>query len=124
MKVILDTNALIRFFTDDIPEKADLVELLLKKQKRLFVPDVVFPELEYVFSSRYSFRREKIIEIYSFLSSKNNIHITKQARIAIVMYEQTAFDMADCIIAAYSLKGYLASFDKKLLQIEGVKGYF
>lgn len=42
----LDTNILVRFFTNDIPEKAEKVEKLLE-EKSLCIPDVVFPELEY-----------------------------------------------------------------------------
>jgi hypothetical protein len=32
--------------------------------------------------------------------------------------------MANCIIAAESLKGKLASFEEKLLKIEGIKSYW
>ena len=35
MHIIIDTNALVRFFTDDDKTKADLVESLLKNEKEL-----------------------------------------------------------------------------------------
>ena len=124
MRIIVDTSALVRFFTDDIPQKASLVEKLFKDEKGIFIPDVVFPEMEYILIQKYKFPREKLLHIYIFLSSRNNVHVTKEAKNAIAMFEKTKLDMADCIIAAYSMKGSLASFDSKLLEISGINPFW
>lgn len=124
MYIVVDTSALVRFFTDDIPQKASLVEKLLKEEKDIFIPDVVFPELEYILIKRYKFPRQKLLDIYSFLASQENVHTTKEARRSIILFSKTKLDMADCIIAAYSLKGSLASFDKELLDIDGVNAFW
>ena len=79
MRVVVDTNSLIRFFTDDIPEKAEMVEVLLEKEKHIFIPDVVLPELEYILTKAYGFPRGKLVEIYLFLSSQMQISLTKEA---------------------------------------------
>ena len=124
MSVVIDTNAFIRFFTDDDPRKASLVEDLLENETMIIIPDVVLPELAYVLMKEYKFSREKLVEIYTFLSSQNNFYLTNAAKKAIKIYGMSKLDMADCIIAAYSLKGKLASFDRELLQIEGIKGFW
>ena len=125
MKIVVDTSALVRFFTDDIPQKASLVEKLLEEGKDIVIPDVVFPELEYILVNKHMFSRAKLVEIYTFLSSRDNIRLTKEVKAAIEIFSKTKLDMADCIIAAHSFsKGYLASFDKELLDIKGVNPFW
>ena len=124
MRIVVDTSALVRFFTNDIPQKASLVEKLFKEEKDIFIPDVVFPEMEYILIQKYKFPREKLLDIYTFLSSRDNIHVTKETKNTIAMFEKTKLDMADCIIAAYSLKGSLASFDSNLLEISGINPFW
>jgi len=123
MQIVLDTNALARFFTNDIPEKAEKVEKLLEKNS-LYIPDVVLPELEYVLTNHYNTSRGEIITAYRFLLAKKNIHTSPAIQKAVVLFEKTSLDMADCIIAAYSLKGSLASFDRELLRLEGIKPFW
>lgn len=123
MQVILDTSALIRFFTNDIPEKAAKVEKLLE-EKEVLVPDVVFPELEYVLTKGYSSPRNHIVTAFRFLSAQKNIKISSHVQQAIEFFANSKLDIADSIIAAHSLKTSLASFDKELLQSVGVKQYW
>ena len=61
---------------------------------------------------------------FKFLTSKNNLKTTENIKVAVEIYQKTKLDMADCIIAAESLKGLLASFDKDLLKVEKVKAYW
>ncbi len=121
MQVILDTSTLIRFFTNDSPEKAKKVEKLIQEAAEIFIPDVVFPELEYVFDRRYNLPRNKIIEAFRFLAAQNNIKTSPYISEAIKIFEDSKLDMADSIIASQSKRGKLASFDKELLNIEGVR---
>ena len=124
MQTTLDTNVLIRFFTKDIPEKALKAKRLLEEGEDLYIPDVVFPEIEYVLKSKYGVSREKIIEKFEFLVSQGNITVSPQAIHAAIIYAKSKLDMADCVIAAYSRKGSLASFDEELLEIKGVRPYW
>ena len=124
MRIVIDTSALVRFLTDDIPQKANLVEKLFKDKKDIFIPDVVFPEMEYILIQKYNYPREKLLDIYTFLSSRKNIHVTKETKNAITIFKNSKLDMADCIIAAYSMKGSLASFDSGLLGIAGISPFW
>ena len=123
MKIVLDTSSLIRFFTRDIKEKAAKVKLLLEDEK-VVVPDVVFPELEYVLMNEYSRTRDDLVELYRFLISQNNIRTSAVVKKAVAIFSSSNLDMADCIIAAHALKGKLASFDKELLRIEGIQMFW
>ena len=124
MRIIIDTSALIRFFTRDIEEKAQKVKKLLDSDIDIFIPNVVFPELEYVLIKVYGLKREDLDTYFKFLTSKNNLKTTENIKVAVEIYQKTKLDMADCIIAAESLKGLLASFDKDLLKVEKVKAYW
>lgn len=122
--VVLDTSSLIRFFTKDDAKKAIAVKSLFEKEKVIIIPEVVFPELEYVLTELYQVERTKIVTVFKFLLSRSNIKLTRQTRIAIKIFEKSKLDFADCLIVVYSLKGKLASFDKELLLITGVKKYW
>jgi predicted nucleic-acid-binding protein len=119
--IILDTNSLIRFFTDDLPKEAARVEKLLKSEKNLTVPCVVLPEIEYVLMYNYYCKRPDIIQAYEFLLKQPNIHLSKEAQTAISLFIRENLDMADCLIIAEALCNQpyqkIASFDKKMNRI-------
>ncbi len=114
--IVLDTSSLIRFFTGDNKKKALRVKEVLEKNIEIYIPDVVFPELEYVLSGKvYGATRKDIIKAFEFLSSKKNITLSKEISIAIEIYKQTSLDIADCLIVAYGkTKGDIFTFDKQL----------
>ena len=120
MQIVLDTSTLIRFFTNDIPQKAEKVEKLIENEKYIVIPDVVFPELEYVLASAYILPRNKILDAYRFILSRENIKTFPYIKKAAELFGKTNLDMADCIIVAQSGKGKLASFDKELLEVENI----
>lgn len=122
--VYLDTSALIRFFTNDEPQKALQVKKLLEKEKKIYISEVVFPELEYVLAGVYQSSRVKIITVFNFLASRKNIKLNPNIQKAIEIFETTTLDMANCLIVSGSLKGKLASFDKKLLSVKSVNKYW
>ncbi len=125
MTIHLDTNVLVRFFTNDDTPKAIHVRTLLESKHDLIINDVVFPELEYVLqSARYDYTRDDLIRMYKFIVSRSNVSINTEVIYAIALYEKSKLDMADCLIATYSMGDSLASFDKELLKTKGIKGYF
>lgn len=115
--ITIDTNALIRFFTNDIPKKAKQVKKILEED-RVFVPEVVFPELEYVLTNKlYMGSRETVLKAYMFLINLKNIRTTQYTKIATRIYSQNNLDMADCLIIAHSLENKLFSFDEKMKKV-------
>ena len=114
---VLDTSALIRFLTNDIPSKAKKVKDILDSEK-VYIPDVVFPELEYVLLGRtYNSSKKKLLEAFQYLIFNKNIKTSKEVKMALLIYKDNNLDMADCIIIAHATKNQLLSFDKKMLKV-------
>jgi predicted nucleic-acid-binding protein len=122
--VFFDTSSLIRFFTNDEPKKALKVKEVLEKEKKIFIPEVVFPELEYVLRGNYKAGRKKVTEVFQFLIAQPSIKLDKKVKKAVAIFKSSRLDMADCLVAAHSMQGKLASFDKKLLEVRGIKKYW
>lgn len=122
--IYLDTNTLIRFFTKDDLIKAEKVKTLLQKESEVFITNVVFPEIDYVLRKVYDLERSDVATAFRFLLSSSNVKSSIIISKAVSIYEKSNLSMADCIIVAESLKGKLASFDEKLLKVEGVSGYW
>lgn len=114
---VLDTSALVRFFTNDDKAKAAKVKQILESNEKLVVPDVVLPEVEYVLTKLYSTKKPQLIEIFHFLATHKHIKISPQAKVAINIFANSQLDMADSLILAVSLKGELLSFDQELIKM-------
>jgi predicted nucleic acid-binding protein len=124
--IVLDTSCLIRFLTKDDPKKASSVKKLIEGEKQLAIPDVVFPELEYVLQTEtYNASRTNVLKSFKFLTTQKNIQVSKSVKIAVGLYENTKLDMADCLIAAAAIneKGKMASFDNELLKTPGITSH-
>lgn len=116
--IVLDTSALLRFFTNDLPTKAQEVKSILEGKEKILVPNVVFPELEYVLLGQtYQANRQKIIEAFNYLRAKKNVKLTPTMQKAIDLYQKSKLDISDCAIAASALtqKAHLKSYDQELL---------
>lgn len=122
--IYIDTSALIRYFSKDIPQKSQIVFELLKSNKKKYITDAVFPELEYVLREDYSASRLEILGSFKYLDSIPTIKLKPYVREAILIYASSTLDMADCLIASYAMKGRLVSFDEGLLKLPGVKAYW
>ena len=122
--IILDTNLIIRLFTQDNQSQAKKVIKLLETEKELFIPEVVFPEIEYVLSLVYKFNRYAISYYLKSLIALDNIKITQEIAIAIRIYDESNLDMADCLIAAHARGKIIASFDTKLVKASQAHSYW
>jgi len=116
--IILDTSALIRYFVKDDLRKASEVKKLITTKKNIYIPDVVFPELEYVLTgSVYQRTREDVTKTFTFICACDAMTVSSYIYRAVIYYEQSQLDMADCIIASVAHNENIASFDKKPIQV-------
>ncbi len=122
--IVIDTSALIRFFTNDDLAKAQKVKQLLDSPEKIFIPDVVFPELEYVLEDAYGVKRHELEETFQFLTSRPNLKVNSQVIIALEIFKQTKLDFADCLIVAQASGKILASFDKEMVKTIGSTPYW
>lgn len=76
MSYLLDTNILIRYFTEDDKKKAAAVEKLIQSSpKPLVIPDVAIAEIVWVLTSVYGQSREDIISKLGTLITLKSVKV-------------------------------------------------
>jgi predicted nucleic-acid-binding protein len=120
--ITLDTSALIRYLVKDDLAKSDKVRELLKSGQKLQVPDVVILEINFILIKKYSSTKQAVCEGIEFIFSLANVKASDEIKKAAKIYKTNSLSLADClIIAGLEANSQLASFDKKLLKLSGVK---
>ncbi len=121
-KVLIDTNILVRYFTNDIPEKANAVKKLLIKAKNnkiiIVIQSIIIAELVWVFESFYKLKKEKIVKVINALLNTPGVEIIDKSIIlkAIEIYSDKNVDYIDANVMAYAINkniNTVVSFDKK-----------
>jgi len=122
--ILLDTSALIRFFTGDDKVKASKVKRLLDSENDLLLIDAVLLELVFTLLKVYQEPKGRVLEILRFLLSRPNIQINAEVKKSIMYYEDLNLSIADCLILSYGEGNRIASFDEGLLKTKGVKPFW
>lgn len=123
-KVFLDTNIFLRYLTNDVPDKADRVEALLKRAAsgkiRLVTTELVIAEIVWVLESYYELSRGKIAEQVRAILGTEGLEIINGDLVGRAMeyYLADNIDFIDGYIAALMEKKGITeiySYDKKHL---------
>lgn len=122
--IILDTSALIRFFTGDDKKKAKKVKILLESENDLLLIDAVLLELVFTLLKVYKQSKDRVIEILKFLLSRSNIQISTEIKKSIKYYEVLNLSITDCLLLSYGEGKRIASFDSGLLKTKGAKSFW
>lgn len=124
--IVLDSSALVRFFTGDDKIKAGQVkDLLTNPSANLYLPDAVVVELSYVLQKKYFLARAEVVRIFNFLAQLRNLKTTTAFTMAAKFFAETKLSITDCFVAAYANNGHeIASFDGELLKTAGMKGFW
>ena len=107
-RVVVDTNLLVRYLTEDDPAKAMAVDALLKKASqgkiKILLPSVVAAELVWVLESFYQMSREQISELVDAILQTPGIEVQDEAIIlaATRLYGQTNIDFVDAWIIEFA----------------------
>lgn len=124
-RYIIDTNALLRFFLNDIPEQKIATEKLLNQAKYkkiiVIIPQIVIFELHFILEKYYYQGKRKIIEILQSLVSTNYLQ-TESREIfihALMIYKSANVSFVDCFLSSNSKieDADLFTFDKKLKKL-------
>lgn len=100
----LDTNVLVRYFTEDDPKQSKLAravfERRLSKAAPGYISTVVLIEMVWVLTRAYSSPREVVADIVDGLLTSPVIAFENkvQVRKALADYRSTAADFGDCLI--------------------------
>ena len=123
----IDTNIIIRFLTDDVPEKADACEEVFKrearKEERVFITDLVVAEIVWVLESVYGLSKKEIQDkVEKILNTPNLFCLHKDIILgALILYAEKDIDFIDAynalILKEKGIKE-LYSYDRHYDQIE------
>lgn len=100
----LDTNILVRFFTQDdslLSSRSEAILSSLTASDPGWISLTVIAELVWVFEDAYRMKRADVTHILQQLLSKQNIVVEHQAMVrrALYMFSTGKADFADCLIA-------------------------
>lgn len=121
-RAVIDTNLLVRYLTEDDPEKAKSVERLLKRagkgEIRILLPSVVIAELVWVLESYYEMGAGEIAELVGAILNTPGMetqdkHILREA---LKTYDKKRIDFVDAWILEFARERKIKTvytFDKK-----------
>ena len=120
--LILDTNVILRFLLDDIPNQTKIAtEIFVKaKSKRLkvFVPQIVIFEILFALDKYYNFPKDKVIEKVGTLLATPYLNIQDRVvfQDALALFKKKNIDFVDCFLSCKArVDGYtLFTFDRDL----------
>ena len=124
----IDTNVLVRFLVRDDEAQFEKARKLIKREvavgRRVFVSQLVLLETEWVLRSRYSLRKNLIIEAVSGLLDATDVRFEDEPAIeeALFIWKDATADFADCLIGAKNRQlGCRATvtFDAKASKLPG-----
>jgi len=127
MKIVADTNVLLRFVLGDDPKQYKQALEAIEKSEVIVVSNQALCELIWVLRSRYGVLRANIAAMISQLLETKNIVVDSEAVSAGLAAMQSGADFADGVIAyegAWLGGETFVSFDKKAvsaLQRQGRK---
>ena len=119
---VLDTNLLVRYLTEDDPDKADAVEALLDNAShgefRLIIPSVVMAELVWVLESFYKMDQPRIAGLLEALLHTPGLEVqdNRLIRQALEAYRENKVDFIDAWIMTFARQRSIRriySYDKK-----------
>ena len=106
----LDTNILVRFFTNDDPVQSKIANHIMIKERppeeALFVNSIVICELVWVLSRFYKYDRSDIAKVLQFLLQTQEISFDYPNEILMAVQDYTAggADLADNLIGMINQK--------------------
>ncbi|MDP1716439.1 MAG: type II toxin-antitoxin system VapC family toxin [Burkholderiales bacterium] len=101
----LDTNILVRYYTQDDPRQAKIALRILKEEEALFVPRTVLIELYFVlrYGKQYHFEPAQINAVLQHLVGLVNVTIEQaDAMETALRYHQQGIGFADALHLASS----------------------
>lgn len=124
MTVLLDTNILVRHFTNDPPGLAARAGSFLRAAEGLFLVDLVVAEIVYVLESYYEAPRAAVAKHVRSALGSPRIDVADAPVLwrALELYEFQRLDFPEAYLAALAeaTGASVASFDRSLDRIDSV----
>ncbi len=115
--VTIDTNIVVRFLTRDDEDQYQTAKAVFSRQ-RIFIPDTVLLETEWVLRYAYEFSKNAICEAFIKLLGLPNVQVNNPAMIfEALAWQSQGLDFADALhLAAGQDHQAFLTFDKNLIK--------
>ncbi len=126
MSAFVDTNVLVRHLTADPPAMGKRATAFLRKERELFLADLVAAETVYVLESFYEAPRGEVAQAVRSLIAFESIVCVDPALLlrAIEVYETDRIDFAEAYLVACAEStgiGKVASFDRSIDRVDTIE---
>jgi predicted nucleic-acid-binding protein len=126
----IDTNILVRYFTQDNLEQAQIVEQLIDSYatsfNSLFVNNIVMCELVWVLERGYKYSKEEVSKVIKQMLSTEEFAFENQELLwlALSQYNQNKLDFSDALIGELNKKfgcSETLTFDRAAIKANNFK---
>lgn len=125
--MVVDTDILIRYLTNDDPFKAKRFEEYLKSGKKIALTDVSFAEIYWTLRSFYKFPKKKILIVLEALIEHKSISSNKKILNKVLdILKRHSLSFIDAYNASFALlenEGKILSFDKGFDKIRTIQRF-
>jgi predicted nucleic-acid-binding protein len=126
VSAFVDTNVLIRHLTGDPPAMAARASAFLRRERELFLADLIVAETIYVLESFYETPRIEIADVVRSLLAMRSILVVDHDLLlrAVEVYETDRLDFAEAYLVANAEStgiGRIASFDRSIDRVHTVE---
>ena len=107
-RVVIDTNLLVRYLTQDDPEKADAVESLLDKagsgEVTILIPSIVIAELVWVLESFFKLEVVAVSELVESILNTPGLEVNEKEILFTICrtYREKKIDFIDAWIIEFA----------------------
>jgi len=127
MKIIADTNLLVRFMVGDDKIQFNAVCRLFEKCEEIIIPTHVFCELFWVLSAAYKLKNNEILEKIKLLIKSKKVNIREDEVEAGLYMARNGGDFSDGVNAysgrlMASGRTVFASFDRQAIRLLAEQG--
>lgn len=126
---VIDANIILRFLTNDNPEKASACEALLLRvepgQEEVFLPDLVIADIVWTLEKFYQVDKSRIREMIIPILAAKGMTCTSKGRVLLALekYAKKNVDWTDAFVAAQMMEcGYeeIYSYDRDFDKLPGM----
>ena len=117
----LDTNILLRYILEDVPEQVTAIEKLLGSGKTFEIADVAITEMVFVLEKSLAFPRSEIVEMIQIIIRNPQMNCNARLfELVMTLYlQQPKLSIIDCALLTYARLNKatpLYTFDKELVK--------
>lgn len=120
MSTYLDTNYIVRFLTNDIPNQAQTAKKVIEDQLDLYINSIVLAETIYILENHYQSPKKQLCSTLINLLNLDNINHPSYLIPALSIYQQhNSVSFYDCLLLAETkiTNSALITFDQKLTSL-------